>query len=277
MKAVHKVPDLRQALSGLNGTVGFVPTMGALHAGHLSLVERCRRECDVVVVSVFVNPTQFNDRNDLKNYPRTPEKDLALLEGAGVDVAFLPGVEDVYPQEDTRRFDFGPVERVMEGPLRPGHFNGVGQVVSRLFDLVKPHRAYFGEKDFQQVAVIRELVRQLRMPVEIVACPIRRDADGLALSSRNALLNPAQRKAAPHIYRTLCEAAGFANRKSIPELCRWVRERIDENPELETEYFEVVDGRTLQPAADWKGEHGRYGCVAVRVGEIRLIDNIKLC
>ena len=194
MKAVHKVPDLRQALSGLNGTVGFVPTMGALHAGHLSLVERCRRECDVVVVSVFVNPTQFNDRNDLKNYPRTPEKDLALLEGAGVDVAFLPGVEDVYPQEDTRRFDFGPVERVMEGPLRPGHFNGVGQVVSRLFDLVKPHRAYFGEKDFQQVAVIRELVRQLRMPVEIVACPIRRDADGLALSSRNALLNPAQRK-----------------------------------------------------------------------------------
>ena len=169
MKAVHKVPDLRQALSGLNGTVGFVPTMGALHAGHLSLVERCRRECDVVVVSVFVNPTQFNDRNDLKNYPRTPEKDLALLEGAGVDVAFLPGVEDVYPQEDTRRFDFGPVERVMEGPLRPGHFNGVGQVVSRLFDLVKPHRAYFGEKDFQQVPVIRELVRQLRMPVEIVA------------------------------------------------------------------------------------------------------------
>ncbi|MDE6857633.1 MAG: pantoate--beta-alanine ligase, partial [Alistipes sp.] len=181
MKAFTSVSELRSELDRTNRAgVGFVPTMGALHAGHRSLVERARRECETVVVSVFVNPTQFNDKNDLRNYPRTPEADLALLEEAGADYVLMPSVEEIYPEPDTRVFDFGEVDKVMEGATRPGHFNGVGQVVSRLFEIVQPARAYFGEKDFQQIAVIRAMVRQLGLPVEIVECPIVREADGLA-------------------------------------------------------------------------------------------------
>ena len=211
MKIVKTVGELHAALAAHKGeTSGFVPTMGALHEGHLALVARARKECAVCVVSVFVNPTQFNDKNDLRNYPRTPEADAALLESAGVDIVFMPGVEDIYPEPDTRQFDFGQIDKVMEGATRPGHFNGVAQVVSRLFDLVKPDRAYFGEKDFQQIAVIKAMVAQLGLTVAIVECPIVRGEDGLALSSRNALLDAEHRAAAPHIYASLKAAAAKA-------------------------------------------------------------------
>ncbi|MBO7188486.1 MAG: pantoate--beta-alanine ligase, partial [Tidjanibacter sp.] len=231
MKVIYTVADLRSALATHKGEqIGFVPTMGALHAGHLSLVERARKECGVVVVSIFVNPTQFNDKGDLAAYPRTLPADLELLSPIGPDYVFAPSVEEVYPTPDTREFDVGMVDKVMEGASRPGHFNGVGQVVSKLFDFVEPHKAYFGEKDFQQIAVIKELVRQMGSPVEIVECPIVRDADGLALSSRNTLLDEAHRAAAPHIYATLRKAverkAEFA---SPAEMVAWVEEEINKN------------------------------------------------
>lgn len=265
-------------LVGFRGTVGFVPTMGALHEGHLSLVKACRQSCDTVVVSIFVNPTQFNDPNDLKNYPRTEEADLKLLEAAGVDYVFAPSVEEVYPEPDTRVFDFGGLDRVMEGEHRPGHFNGVGQVVSRLFNIVKPDRAFFGEKDFQQLAIIRHMVRQLGMPIEIVGCPIVRDTDGLARSSRNMLLTPEHRKAAPHIYAVLREAVETLRGKvSVDEAKRLIAQRIDANPLLKTEYVEIAEADTLKPARTWGEKVGDLRCfVAVHAGAIRLIDNVAI-
>lgn len=245
--------------------IGFVPTMGALHAGHRSLVERARRENDTVAVSVFVNPTQFNDKNDLRRYPRTPEADARLLEEAGADLVLMPSVEEIYPEPDTRQFDFGQIDKVMEGATRPGHFNGVAQVVSRLFDIVRPARAYFGEKDFQQIAVIRAMVAQLKLPVEIVECPIVRDADGLALSSRNQLLDPAHRAAAPHIYATLRAAAEKSHSLPPAELKAWVTAEIERNPLLEVIYYQSVDALTMQEVAAWDdapphpGLHSRAG------------------
>lgn len=277
MKTITSSEALRRELAGCRREgVGFVPTMGALHAGHRSLVERARRECETVVVSVFVNPTQFNDKNDLKNYPRTPEADLRLLEEAGVDFVFMPSVEEVYPEPDTRVFDFGMIDKVMEGATRPGHFNGVAQVVSRLFDLVRPARAFFGEKDFQQIAVIREMVRQLALPVEIVPCPIVRGEDGLALSSRNALLDAEHRAAAPHIYEVLRAAQDEAGRMTPAQLTEWVVAEVERNPLLRVIYFQAVDARTMQRIEAWERHEAVQGCIAVQVGEIRLIDNIKL-
>lgn len=277
MKTATSREELRRALDGVAPSgIGFVPTMGALHAGHRSLVERARRECETVVVSVFVNPTQFNDKNDLKNYPRTPEADLRLLEQAGVDYVFMPTVEEVYPHPDTRVFDFGRIDKVMEGATRPGHFNGVAQVVSRLFDLVKPARAYFGEKDFQQIAVIREMVRQLGTPVEIVPCPIVRGEDGLALSSRNTLLDPAHRAAAPHIYEVLSAAVGKSRELTPAQLTEWVTNEVEHNPLLKVIYFQIVDADTMQQIAQWEDTPAAQGCIAVQAGDIRLIDNIKL-
>jgi pantoate--beta-alanine ligase len=255
--------------------IGFVPTMGALHQGHISLVKRSVSENDITVVSIFVNPTQFNDKSDLANYPRTLDKDLALLSENGCDFVFAPSVEEMYPEPDTRKFAFGPVEEVMEGKQRPGHFNGVGQVVSKLFAVVPAQKAYFGEKDFQQVAVIRKLVEQLHLPVEIVPCPIFREKDGLAMSSRNMLLSEVQRKNAPVIYQTLKESTGLAQSKSLEEVRNWVIKTIDENPELETEYYDIVDELTLQSINSWKHPGGKIGCIAVKVGKIRLIDNIR--
>ena len=257
-------------------TIGLVPTMGALHAGHLSLVERARKECAVVVVSIFVNPTQFNDKNDLKNYPRTPDADCLLLEKVGVDYVFTPTVEEIYPEPDTRIFDFGMVDKVMEGATRPGHFNGVGQVVSRLFDIVRPDRAYFGEKDFQQIAVIKSLVAQLGLRVKIVECPIVRDSDGLALSSRNTLLDPEHRAAAPHIYAVLRQAVGKKGEMSVEALQRWVTEEVEKNPLLKVIYFKIVDTRTMQEVSSWDDKCDKQGCIAVQAGPIRLIDNIRL-
>lgn len=265
-------------LAGYRGTVGFVPTMGALHQGHLSLVAECRRACDTVVVSIFVNPTQFNDPKDLENYPRTEQADLRLLEEAGVDFVFAPSVAEVYPQPDTRVFDFGGLDRVMEGEHRPGHFNGVGQVVSRLFDMVKPHKAFFGEKDFQQMAIIRYMVSRLGLPVEIVGCPIVRDADGLARSSRNALLTPERRAAAPHIYEVLSDAARTLRETvSVEDAKRIIAERIDANPLLRTEYVEIASAETLLPTQEWGRVPGDLRCfVAVQAGAVRLIDNVAI-
>lgn len=278
MKIVSSIKDLKNflALEREKGKkVGLVPTMGALHAGHISLVKRCVAENDICVVSDFVNPTQFNDKHDLETYPRTLEADCALLEPVGCDYVFAPSVEEMYPEPDTRVFNLGPVAEVMEGPRRPGHFNGVAQVVSKLFYIVEPDNAYFGEKDFQQIAVIREMVRQLNLPVHIVDCPIQREADGLALSSRNTRLTPEQRQKAPVIARTLKESTTFVPAKSVQEVIDYVVNTINQVPEMEVEYFEIVDGNSMQPIQNWSDTTYPVGCITVYCGEVRLIDNIK--
>ena len=277
METITNSEELRRALGSRDRSgIGFVPTMGALHAGHRSLVERARRECATVVVSVFVNPTQFNDKTDLKNYPRTPEADLRLLEEVGADYVFMPSVEEVYPEPDTRTFDFGMIDKVMEGVTRPVHFNVVAQVVRRLFDLANPAKAYFGEKDFQQIAVIREMVRQLRIPVEIIPCPIVRGEDGLALSSRNTLLDTDHRTAAPYIYKVLKAAVEKSHQTTPDQLAAWVTAQVESNPLLKVIYFQVVDAATMQQVRTWEESPAIQGCIAVQAGDIRLIDNIKL-
>ena len=277
MKTFTKVSELREALKSVKREdIGFVPTMGALHAGHRSLVEKARKECAIVVVSVFVNPTQFNDKNDLRNYPRTPEADAALLEAAGTDFVLMPSVEEIYPEPDTRLFDFGQIDKVMEGATRPGHFNGVAQVVSRLFDMVQPAKAYFGEKDFQQIAVIKAMVEQLGLEVEIVECPIIRDTDGLALSSRNTLLDEAHRAAAPHIYEVLKQCAEKSAELTPAELTAWVTAEVEQNPLLKVIYFQAVDALSMQQVESWEQSPRVQGCIAVQAGEIRLIDNVKI-
>ena len=277
MKVLRTVGELRSAMDAAREagqTIGLVPTMGALHAGHMSLVDTARHQNDIVVASVFVNPTQFNNPNDLSTYPRTEEADCALLDEHGADYAFIPSVEEMYPEPDTRVFDLGEVAAVMEGAMRPGHFNGVAQVVSKLFDMVRPTRAYFGEKDFQQIAVIRKMVQLEGFDLEIVACPIKREADGLALSSRNVRLTPEGRKQAPAIHRILEQSLSLAATKSPDELKRWVKEQIDAVPGLETEYYEIADALTMQPVQNWDSSNGTVGCVTVYCGDVRLIDNI---
>ena len=258
MKVVNSIKELRENLSQERlekRSIGLVPTMGALHAGHISLVERCVRENDVCVVSVFVNPTQFNDKHDLETYPRTLEADCALLEAAGCHYVFAPSVEEMYPEPDTRVFNLGRVAEVMEGAMRPGHFNGVAQVVSKLFYIVEPDNAYFGEKDFQQIAVIRAMVKQLNIPVKINACPIKREADGLALSSRNTRLTPELRQKAPLIARTLKESTTFAPGKSVQEVIDFVVNTINADPDMRVEYYEIVDGNTLELIDNIKYNH----------------------
>lgn len=255
-------------------TIGFVPTMGALHNGHLSLVKECKKNSDIAVVSIFVNPTQFNDPEDLKRYPRTLEKDTELLKTVDCDLIFAPSVEEIYPEPDTRKFDFGYLESVMEGAKRPGHFNGVGQVVSRLFDIVRPDKAFFGMKDFQQVAIIKNMVKQLNYSIQIVPCPIIREESGLALSSRNTLLDADHKKNAPHIYATLKKARNLASELSVSDLKKWITDEINSNSYLETEYVEIVDDTTLKITEDWKEAGTKVACVAVYAGNIRLIDNI---
>ena len=278
MKVIHTIEDLQAGLSVLKAQgkkVGLVPTMGALHAGHASLVKRSVNENDVTVVSVFVNPTQFNDKNDLVKYPRTLEADCKLLEDCGATLVFAPSVEEMYPEPDTRQFGYAPLDTVMEGAFRPGHFNGVCQIVSKLFDAVKPHRAYFGEKDFQQLAIIREMVRQMKFDLEIVGCPIVREEDGLALSSRNARLSSDERVNALNISRTLFKSRTFAATHSVSETQKMVEDAIAAAPGLRLEYFEIVDGNTLQKIGDWNETSYAVGCITVFCGEVRLIDNIK--
>lgn len=280
MQVFKKISDLQNRLfddrkSGKE--IGLVPTMGALHDGHASLVKRSVKENGVTVVSVFVNPTQFNDKNDLKNYPRDLDADCRLLESAGADYVFAPSVEEMYPSPDNRTFSFPPVDTVMEGAHRPGHFNGVCQVVSRLFYIVRPTRAYFGEKDWQQIAVVRAMVKRLSLDVQIVDCPIVREQDGLALSSRNSLLSPAERKTAVGISLTLKASLDYAQSHSVSETHDYVVNTINAIDGLEVQYFQIVNGDTLQDVSSWDDSDYIVGCITVYCGEtpIRLIDNIK--
>lgn len=277
MEFFKKITELQLSLESDRGkglSIGFVPTMGALHKGHLSLVERAGKENDRVVVSIFVNPNQFNDPKDLKNYPRTLENDLSLLSTLKCDYIFSPDVDEIYPVPDTRKFDFGELETVMEGHFRPGHFNGVAQVVSKLFDIVNPDKAYFGLKDFQQYSILKNMVRMLNLPVTIVPCDIVREEDGLAMSSRNALLTREHREAAPRIYAILKRARDEASGFSPDELKSRVINAINAVPSLKVEYFEIVDELTLQSISNWEQPGIKVGCVAVFAGSVRLIDNI---
>lgn len=279
MKLIKTIKELHKEILPLraaNKTVGFVPTMGALHEGHLSLVKQCLADNDVCVVSIFVNPTQFNDKEDLKKYPRNVEKDCRLLNTISENlIVFNPSDSEIYPEPDTRIFDFGQLDKVMEGKFRPGHFNGVAQVVSRLFDIVRPDRAYFGEKDFQQLAIIRHMVRQLKLDVQIVPMPIIREQSGLALSSRNARLTDVQRASAVNISKFLFKSRNeMYKHLTIAETIKKVTDQINAVQNLEVEYFEIVDGTTLQPLNDWSESEYVVGCIAVFCGEVRLIDNI---
>jgi pantoate--beta-alanine ligase len=278
MKIISTVAGLQSEVAALKAagkSVGLVPTMGALHAGHASLVKQCAAENDATVVSIFVNPTQFNDKNDLLHYPRTLEKDAELLQNVGCTIIFAPSEDEIYPEPDTRVFDFTPLDKVMEGKYRPGHFNGVAQIVSKLFSIATPDRAYFGEKDFQQLAIIREMVKQLDLKLEIIACPIVREANGLAMSSRNARLNPEQRKKAASISKVLFESRNFVPSKPIEEVVGWVTGKINEVSELRVEYFEIVNGTSLQTVTSWSQSDYIVGCITVFCGEVRLIDNIR--
>lgn len=272
--------DLEQAISSLSNDckIGLVPTMGALHQGHISLVKTAFKYTDTVIVSIFVNPVQFNNPDDLKRYPRTVEADCRLLEDAGTTIVFIPSVEDIYPEPDNREFDLGGLDSAGEGPRRPGHFNGVAKVVTRLFDLTKPSYAFFGEKDFQQLAIIKYFTQKLGYPLEIIPCPIFREEDGLAMSSRNRLLNPEQRKAAPAIYRALSNAARLAAQRELTpvELIDVTTKEINKSNQLNTEYVEIVNSLTLQPVSSWDEAGEIQMWTAVFAGEIRLIDNIKL-
>ena len=280
MKVLHTIQDLKAELKAYRNegkSVGLVPTMGALHAGHASLVERSVRENDVTVVSVFVNPTQFNDKNDLAKYPRTLEKDCELLEEKGATIAFAPSVEEVYPEPDTRVFRYPPTDEVMEGGFRPGHFNGVCQVVSKLFMMVEPDRAYFGEKDFQQIAVIKRMVEDQKFPLEICPCPIVREESGLALSSRNSLLTPEEKDIAVNISKTLFASLEYAKNHSLEETKQWVIDTLNGIDGLEVQYYEIVDGTSLASLKEWEDSDDVVGCITVFCGQIpvRLIDNIR--
>ncbi|MBQ9569616.1 MAG: pantoate--beta-alanine ligase [Alloprevotella sp.] len=280
MQLVKTIAALEAALASARAEgrqVGLVPTMGALHEGHASLVRRSVEENDLTVVSVFVNPTQFNDPKDLDTYPRTPEADARLLESFGADIMFAPTPEEVYPEPDTRIFSYPPVTEVMEGPRRPGHFNGVCQVVSKLFMFVRPQRAYFGEKDFQQIAVIRAMEADLKQGVQIVSCPIVRENDGLALSSRNALLTADERELAVNISRILFYSVAYASSHTVKETHATVVAALNALEGLEVEYFEIVDAHTLQAVKDWDDAEEVQGCITVYCGHrpVRLIDNVK--
>ncbi len=277
MKLYTTISSLQATLKKEQGKgfkIGFVPTMGALHEGHLSLVKQAGEMTDIVVVSIFVNPTQFNDANDLANYPRTLDADLEKLATQRCDYVFSPSVDEIYPVPDTRRFDFGNLETVMEGEFRPGHFNGVALVVSKLFNIVQPDKAFFGRKDFQQLAIIKSLVLQLKLAIEIVPCEIVREMDGLAMSSRNKLLLPEYRKCAPAIYQSLMEANEFSLDRSVAEVKEFVLNTVNGTGLLKVEYFEIVDDRTLIPIQSWSDTGIKVGCIAVQAGKVRLIDNL---
>ncbi len=273
---IHNTKEFLAEAKKSGRKIGFVPTMGALHEGHLTLMRRAKKENDLLVVSVFVNPIQFNNPEDLKKYPRDLEKDKKLLESVGCDILFAPTAEEMYPEEEvTEHFDFGKLETVMEGAFRPGHFNGVAVVVKRLFNIITPDKAYFGEKDFQQLAIIKRLVEMEKMPLEIIPCSIVREPDGLAMSSRNERLKPKERAVAPLVYQILQEAVQLKDKKSPVEIARWVADRFNNNPSFTLEYFQVADETFLQPLEQWKRNTGALGFVAVFLGDVRLIDNIR--
>lgn len=277
MLVITKVKDLEELISSEKNKgkkVGLVPTMGALHEGHISLVQKAEETCDFIVVSIFVNPTQFNNKSDLEHYPRTLETDLEKLRKTKCNLVFSPSIEEVYPEEDTRKFDFGELDKVMEGSHRPGHFNGVAQVVSKLFNFVKPHQAFFGLKDFQQLAIVKNMVEQLQLDLEIVPCQIVREPDGLAMSSRNLRLTETQRKNAVEISKSLFKAIEMKPTQTVQEVKDWVINQINKNNYLNVEYFDIVDGKSLKSINNWNDSKDIIGCIAVHCGEIRLIDNI---
>lgn len=274
MQVCHKIDELLSCVDTFKRegkTIGLLPTMGALHEGHLSLAKRAKEENDVLICSVFVNPIQFNNKEDLEKYPRDLEADVALLDGIGCDVVFAPSAEEVYSEEPTEKYSFGALEQVLEGPQRPGHFNGVATIVHKLFKWARPDRAYFGEKDYQQIAIVKDLVRQFSIPVQIVECPIYRDADGLATSSRNRRLSAKARKIAPKIHEILLKSATLAKDMSYSQIKSYVEGEFAMRKDFELEYFEVVDAKTLQPIRR-PSENGAVGCVAVWLDGVRLID-----
>ena len=278
MDIIKTVTELRNWLDECHKggkSVGFVPTMGALHKGHGDLVNYSVRENDITVVSIFVNPTQFNNSDDLDLYPRTPEKDYDLLNGLGVDIVFYPSVREIYPKPDNRVFDFDGLDKVMEGEYRPGHFNGVAQVVSKLFNIVMPDKAYFGEKDFQQLAIVKQMVKQLNMAVEIIGIPIVREQSGLAMSSRNQRLTEEKKVTASAIYRVLKESVSMITEYSPEIISSRVVEELNSIPGLRVEYFSIVDSVSLETVTSWNSAESIVGCIAVFCGEVRLIDNIR--
>jgi pantoate--beta-alanine ligase len=266
-----------ESIKAQNNQTGFVPTMGALHNGHISLITESKKRGLYTICSIFVNPTQFNDKSDLENYPRTPELDLALLEAANCDVVFLPSVDEIYPQEDKRTFDFGNLERILEGKYRQGHFNGVAKVVSILFDIVKPDEAFFGSKDYQQVMIIKALCEQLHLPIKIVPCPILREADGLAMSSRNMRLSQEERAAATLIPNLLQEASTWKkNGRSIAEIKTEVTRKLAENSIYRLDYFEICNPETLDIYEQIDEQTSAVALIACFVGKVRLIDNLNI-
>ena len=279
MRIFEKISETRNFLKTVKAkgfSVGFVPTMGALHRGHLSLIEQSIKENDFTVCSIFVNPIQFNNKSDLKNYPREATTDFQKLKSAGCDMVFMPSNDEMYPEPVNTQYDFGQLDKVMEGKHRPGHFNGVVIVVRKLFEIIKPDKAYFGEKDFQQLAIIQYLVKKNNIPVNIVPCPIIRENDGLAMSSRNVRLTPVERKEAPVIFQLLQQASEKTSSLSVEALRKWVKEEFNKYPSIKLEYFEIVDMETLQPIKKWGECEKIIACVAVHLGKIRLIDNIIL-
>lgn len=279
MLVFAKIISVQQKIESLKcgTTIGFVPTMGALHEGHLSLVEKAKNENDIVVVSIFVNPTQFDNADDLKNYPKTIDKDLSLLKSTNCDIVFTPTPEEIYANNiQSQSFDFDGLEFQMEGKFREGHFNGVGTIVERLFEIVKPNKAYFGEKDFQQIQIIRKMVEKRNLPVKIIACPIHREKDGLAMSSRNIRLTKEQRVSAPFIYKTLKQAKAEFGTKNALEVVKWVENEFKNHPLFNLEYFEIADEDTLLPVETKNSTKKYRAFIAVFAGKIRLIDNISL-
>ena len=273
-KTIQEIRNSEGKLTSRGGKIGFVPTMGALHKGHISLIEQSKNTCDVTICSIFVNPNQFNDKADLARYPRTPEADIKMLEDAGCDILFMPSVDEIYPKTDTRVFDFGAVDKVLDGAHRPGHFNGVGQVVSRLFEIVKPDKAFFGLKDYQQVLVIKKMVEQLNLKVEIVACDILREPDGLAMSSRNTLLSVEERKAASLIPKIMQEAKTLSKTMPLAEVKAKLLAEVSTNPLLKADYIEFCDTNTLQSVSEIKPNQKIICLAAIFSGKIRLIDNL---
>lgn len=276
MLVLHKIKEIKEviALQKQKGnTIGFVPTMGALHQGHISLIEFSKQQTDFTVCSIFVNPNQFNNPSDLTHYPRTPDADIKLLEEAGCDILYMPEVHDVYQENDTRNFNFGYLDTILEGAHRPGHFNGVGQVVSILLEKVKPHKAFFGSKDYQQVMVVKELVKQLHLPVEIIACPILRESDDLAMSSRNTRLSVEERKIAALVPQIMKEAIVVMKEKGIDVAEKFVNESVSKVSIMKLDYYEVCDAETLEPIKEIKQNQKAITLIAVFVGNVRLIDN----
>lgn len=279
MEIISRVEDLKKIREELKSDklIGFVPTMGALHLGHISLIKKAVENCDICICSIFVNPTQFNNAEDLEKYPNQIEEDLKLLKEAGCDIVFTPTKEEIYPSGfKEKSYDFGQLDLVMEGANRPGHFKGVAMVVSRLFDIIKPNKAYFGEKDYQQLAVINELVTQEKRAIDIVSCPIIREEDGLAMSSRNLRLTKDMRMAAPRIFKRLKFIQEQKSNLSLEELKQWIEKQFEKDEDLVLEYFEISNAKNLVASKAWADSNTHIACIAAYAGSIRLIDNILL-